>query len=873
MQKHYVRFSWMCALCITLLSAYSANAALHYLPRYQANLSGRENTGGRDKTNLSCSQKGMYTKPSDSCSICIGEDQGCCASIECNKTKGCYAYDSDYADQNSCTLQGDSCYDTATHKTWYKTCVPETCMTEDNKDYLISHNSPGSTSCEEVTPGCWWCKCPEDWWLQEKCSSISRYTDGAAWTKFCYPLWDSTEKQRYMLECAAGYYLVNENNGCWHCLQCPSGKTSKPGAVGAESCKTCSAGYGYEGDPDKPCPSGTFSTKCGECKKCTLYQGWTAKKDAPEATTSREEACEKCPLGTYRELKAEECQPCPAGYEPRKGASTGAYLLKAACTVCPEGTYKASSGTEACTPCPTGTVAISGVTGATSQAQACGKDCIKCSTATYPLLTCPSHAVCEECTPKNCEDNSTRYKISYCEEGYKQSGNSCIAKTCEELGYLSSIPEGMTCTPITTTAGRCYTNCSNQYSTCQEWLNATGHNAIVVTGSFDAIVKQGKYDEILYSSDKEISSTYIGSSQQYNVTIAPASIYEQESGGLCKSAVKSLYLEDFSAYNSTVKIMDTKLRIDNLTSEGGVFNLVMSDDSSLEVGENISASVGSIKITGGSIVNDIGDINIQNSNYVNIGPDTSNNFFQGISIVGEDSSLSAKIVNVDDISLSQGASLNLTQARSIYDIYVSTILNYCSSCGISIGTPGEDVVIENGIRMEAPGDYNLTIYGNVSMEGNLDVVKSGVYAPEYSTMININGTLDMNNNDVLLNGGLLLSVSGHGKLLNPSSIVINLPPDSTYGAYDYAVELNEIYITVGNGGAIKMGGVCRMLGSDMFIRTYRNKCSCTSVIPSCYCPGNMTITSLSQMYNTARDYNGYPIQGTPLSSMGSSCSY
>lgn len=81
MQKHYVRFSWIYALCITLLSAYSANAALHYLPRYQTNLSGRENTGGRDKTNLSCSQKGMVDKPTDPCQICQGAVGDCCASI------------------------------------------------------------------------------------------------------------------------------------------------------------------------------------------------------------------------------------------------------------------------------------------------------------------------------------------------------------------------------------------------------------------------------------------------------------------------------------------------------------------------------------------------------------------------------------------------------------------------------------------------------------------------------------------------------------------------------------------------------------------------------------------------------------------------
>ena len=802
-----------------------ANAGIISLPRYNPDMNQRSSSGGITRT---CARLGMVDKPTDPCQICQGAVGDCCTSISCSTSSECYQYSA--ADASKYICSGMCTDGNGTH---YKTCKYRLTCSDVNGLTSIEANPYISAgfSCSQTRT-----TCTVLGTVLGPCTQSSVVNGGSS---------SGGLVSGGSLGGSLGGIGSSDRQSitCYTCL-CPAGTTSEP-----EEGKTCTPTvqhgnitcYSCE---DNICPLGTYG-----------------------------EDCIPCPTGTYSNtVGASSCKDCPAGYKSKSGV-TGATSMEAACEICPEGTYKTTVGSGSCTPCPTGYVAISGVTGATSMAQACTKACIKCSTAMYPLLTCPSHAVCEECTPKNCEDNTTRYKISYCEDGYKQSGTSCVAKTCEELGYLSSIPSGQNCTPITTTAGRCYTNCSNQYSTCQEWLNATGHNAIVVTGSFNAIVKQGKYDEILYSSDKEISSTYIGPSQQYNVTIAPASIYEQESGGLCKSAVKSLYLEDFSAYNSTVKIMDTKLRIDNLTSEGGVFNLVMSDDSSLEVGENISASVGSIEITGGSIVNDIGDIYIQNSNYVNIRPDTSNNFFQGISIVGEDSSLSAKIVNVDDISLSQGASLNLTQARSIYDIYVSTILNYCSSCGISIGTPGEDVVIENGIRMEAPGDYRLTIYGNVSMGGNLDVVKSGIYAPEYPTWININGTLDMNNNDVLLNGGLQLSVSGHGKLLNPSSIVINLPPDSTYGAYDYAVELNEIYITVENGGAIKMGGVCRMLGSDTFARSYRNKCSCTSVVPSCYCPGNMTVTSLSQMYDYASDSYGYPIKGTPLSSMGSSCSY
>ena len=836
MQKHLI-LGVCCSLFIFLSTV---QAAVVSLPRYTGDLSGRFNDGGRDETNIGCSQKGMYAKPTDPCQICQGAVGDCCTSISCSTSSECYQYSA--ADASKYICSGMCTDGNGTH---YKTCKYRLTCADVNGLTSIEANPYISAgfSCSQTRTTCTIMGTSLGSCTQSSVvnggSSSGGLVSGGSVGGFVPSIGGS-------LGGSLGGIGSSDRQSitCYICL-CPAGTTSEP-----EEGKTCTPTvqhgnitcYSCE---DNICPLGTYG-----------------------------EDCTPCPTGTYSNMVgASTCKDCPAGYKSKSGV-TGATSQAAACEICPEGTYKTNIGPGSCTSCPTGYVAISGVTGATSMAQACTKACIKCSTAMYPLLTCPSHAVCEECTPKNCEDNTTRYKISYCEDGYKQSGTSCVAKTCEELGYLSSIPSGQNCTPITTTAGRCYTNCSNQYSTCQEWLDGTGHNAIVVTGGFASIAKEGKYDEILYSSDDTIETEYNVPLLKHNVTIAPASIYEQESGGLCKSAVKSLSFGNFIANASTIKIIGTQLYVgDTLESNGGLFKISLSDDSSLQANGLINAISGSIDITGGKIIGNIPDITIQNSNYVNLESDTSNNYFEGIYITGENSSLSATIVDVDEVNLYQGASLNLTHARSIYEIYISTILNYCSSCGISIGTPGEDVVIEEGIRMEAPGDYNLTIFGNVSMGGDLDVVKSGVYAPEYIPYINIQGTLNMNNHAILLNGALQLAVAGHGKLLNPSSIKVNLPPDSIYGSYDYSIDLNQIEIVVGNGGAIKMGGVCRMLGSDMFIRTYRNKCSCTSVIPSCYCPGNMTITSLSQMYNTARDYNGYPIQGTPLSSMGSSCSY
>lgn len=49
-----------------------AEASIAFLPRYTGDISGRYNSGGRDKTSLTCAQKGMYDKPTDPCKVCQG---------------------------------------------------------------------------------------------------------------------------------------------------------------------------------------------------------------------------------------------------------------------------------------------------------------------------------------------------------------------------------------------------------------------------------------------------------------------------------------------------------------------------------------------------------------------------------------------------------------------------------------------------------------------------------------------------------------------------------------------------------------------------------------------------------------------------------
>lgn len=397
MQKHYVRFSWICALCITLLSAYSANAALHYLPRYQTNLSGRFNDGGRDKTNLSCSQKGMYAKPTDPCQICQGAVGDCCTSISCSTSSECYQYSA--ADASKYICSGMCTDGNGTH---YKTCKYRLTCADVNGLTSIEANPYISAgfSCSQTRTTCTIMGTSLGPCTQ---SSVSGGLVSGGSVPSIGGI-GSSDRQSIT---------------CYICL-CPAGTTSEP-EEGKSCTPTIQHGnitcYSCE---DNICPLGTYG-----------------------------EDCTPCPVGSYSDtVGASTCKGCPVGYRSKAGV-TGATSQAAACEPCPEGTYKTTVGSGSCTPCPTGYVAISGVTGATSMAQACTKACIKCSTAMYPLLTCPLYGICSSCTPENCSDNTTKYKFSECQEGYVGYGiGGCptpVTTDCQVLGYTKqSCPTGYT---------------------------------------------------------------------------------------------------------------------------------------------------------------------------------------------------------------------------------------------------------------------------------------------------------------------------------------------------------------------------------------------------------------------------------------------
>ena len=77
----------------------------------------------------------------------------------------------------------------------------------------------------------------------------------------------------------------------------------------------------------------------------------------------------------------------------------------------------------------------------------------KCSY--YPLTSCPAGGNCTKCPFGN------RYKLNSCRDGWRISGNSCIAASCSALNksYLSDIPSNQVCSKVTEGGLTCYKDC------------------------------------------------------------------------------------------------------------------------------------------------------------------------------------------------------------------------------------------------------------------------------------------------------------------------------------------------------------------------------------------------------------------------------
>ena len=73
----------------------------------------------------------------------------------------------------------------------------------------------------------------------------------------------------------------------------------------------------------------------------------------------------------------------------------------------------------------------------------------------YSLSSCPKGAKCSKCPFGN------RYKLNSCQDGWRISGNSCVADSCSALNsnYKSAILDNQICTKVTEGGLTCYKDC------------------------------------------------------------------------------------------------------------------------------------------------------------------------------------------------------------------------------------------------------------------------------------------------------------------------------------------------------------------------------------------------------------------------------
>lgn len=247
-------------------------------------------------------------------------------------------------------------------------------------------------------------------------------------------------------DCNPGYYCDEyDNDWCYDCAACPSGKTS-PG---------CQSGWGGQ------CWDGQ-----GVCES-------TGPTSCPRGQCLTSNACYNCDAGKYKSgtgTSCTSCSSCPSGKTSIAGSDSltdcyinqcqaGTYLSGSTCENCIAGTYKENDATaqSACLACPTdSTISLPGTTSIS--------DCLApCSAGEYGA----GGSSCQSC-PAN-SDSPTATGITdisscVCNAGYKGSSGSCSAcqQTLDEYQPSTGESTCLTCAatdPLSSPTGDAATTC------------------------------------------------------------------------------------------------------------------------------------------------------------------------------------------------------------------------------------------------------------------------------------------------------------------------------------------------------------------------------------------------------------------------------
>ena len=260
---------------------------------------------------------------------------------------------------------------------------------------------------------------------------------------------------------------------------CPSGGLCErcPFDVRKFRAYACKAPY-LMSNGDCVCPAETPLIYPND--KCTLYCGSRCIKKSctPSANkTNCTNSTQNCDNGCGQNTR-KCCVPCTHKLTSKPANSSYTYC---SCTD-DSGTKQIQCG---CT-CNAGYHLKNGTCGSGG---ICEKDCIANTCSGYTLATCPAHANCTSCSKQTtgCTGGGTVFKMTGCQSGYHQSGNSCVAHsyTCPSGYQASACSSSQVQTGTTSkkcscgaTSGTCY---ACRAKTCEEQGKKTCNGSCIAT--------------------------------------------------------------------------------------------------------------------------------------------------------------------------------------------------------------------------------------------------------------------------------------------------------------------------------------------------------------------------------------------------------
>ena len=401
---------------------------------------------GRTQDKEKCSGETPVCATDNHKSYCACNDESCGKAYKCGKTGNRFACE-------PCAA-GDSCGCPAgTSSNGAGACV--TCNKDaDCADNQVCENKGTlAAQCKALT-------CDADKYAENhECKSCSGAISNCATCSSssvctgCQPGYNVVNGKCELRDCGAGMYLNMEDGQCYSCSNgCKS-------CTGPDSCTECEKAYNLESGYciAKTCEEGMYlNSETGECLSCPS----TCTTCATVMTSSETTQCITCAEGYKLDAATATCVPL--------NCAASEYVKGNECLPCSGSLSNcvACSGENTCTLCDNGFTLQNG--------KCVGVDC---PAGTYLNMN-KNPASCDSCASPCSTCSGTASTCTGCVDNYKLSGNSCVLKTCAELGssLKTSCAESENATYVVSGSdGKCY-SCLKKEGWCSSNSDCgTGH--------------------------------------------------------------------------------------------------------------------------------------------------------------------------------------------------------------------------------------------------------------------------------------------------------------------------------------------------------------------------------------------------------------